>query len=136
MKTAAAPQPITYSCYRSEYTKSEHFVEDHVLGHVVSGTMEFQLAGHKVTCQEGDYYFVGRNQFTKAAKNLRAMANSAPSPSGSARKPYASSAWPIPILLLQKATASPPYRYSRRMPCSKAILIPSDFTKKVAHPKP
>lgn len=72
MKTAATPPPITYSCYRSEYTKSEHFVEDHVLGHVVSGTMEFQLAGHKVTCQEGDYYFVGRNQFTKAAKNLGA----------------------------------------------------------------
>lgn len=35
MKTAAAPQPIT----EANTPNPNNFVEDHVLGHVVSGTM-------------------------------------------------------------------------------------------------
>ena len=59
---------IKFSCYFTESRQGEHFISDHVLGYVESGSTTFNDETNFVTMQGGQLYFCSRNQLVKYVK--------------------------------------------------------------------
>ncbi|MCW3465990.1 helix-turn-helix domain-containing protein [Chitinophaga nivalis] len=72
MMTGAATQQqpgrILYSCYQAKSRVGEHFVPDHVLGYIESGTYEVFIDGKNHVFQAGDIRFFRRNQLARFTK--------------------------------------------------------------------
>ena len=56
---------IKFSCYFTESRQGEHFISDHVLGYVESGSTTFNDGNNSVTMEAGQLYFCRRNQLLK-----------------------------------------------------------------------
>lgn len=59
---------ILYSCYAALKRTTEQFVQEHSMCYIESGTLEFQLADHKLSYKEGEAFFIRRNVLAKATK--------------------------------------------------------------------
>lgn len=57
-----------YSCYSIASRETEQFLPDHAFCHIFSGSHVFYISGNKVVFNEGDSYFVKRNQLIKVNK--------------------------------------------------------------------
>jgi AraC-like DNA-binding protein len=60
---------ILYSCTYQQKRGVEHFVEEHALGYIVSGSVEFFTNNHSHILGEGTMGLIGRNQLAKTIKH-------------------------------------------------------------------
>jgi len=68
MKTETKRNPIQYSCYFSRIRGGEHFVPEHAVGYIVSGSFIMSDGKNTQTFNKGDLYFCRRNQLTRYTK--------------------------------------------------------------------
>jgi len=68
VKKTAESVHIHYSCYYTRTRNGEHFVPDHALGYIVSGSAVMDDGQRKTTFNKGDVYFCRRNHFLKYTK--------------------------------------------------------------------
>jgi AraC-like DNA-binding protein len=66
--TAFTRPRLIYSCYAHRTRENESFVAEHVMTHVLAGTMTFRTSGSPMVCEEGDTVLIKRNQLTKVMK--------------------------------------------------------------------
>lgn len=59
---------LLFSCYAHDRCESEQFVQEHAFGYVQSGILMFQFADKTISCGEGDFFFIRRNQLSKITK--------------------------------------------------------------------
>jgi AraC-like DNA-binding protein len=59
---------IVYSCYNQRSRDGEHFVPEHALSYIVSGTMIFNDGISEHVREKGSFYLVRRNQLLKYTK--------------------------------------------------------------------
>ena len=64
----AASTRIMYSCYAHQTRENESFVAEHVMTHILAGSMTFRTSGTPMVCEAGDTLLIKRNQLTKVMK--------------------------------------------------------------------
>jgi len=64
------PTPwVLYSCYSASRKEVEKIVPEHAFCQVISGKLEFYLAGKRVFMKEGDTFLFKRNQLSRSTKH-------------------------------------------------------------------